>query len=193
MGGGHAPGTGRRGTSEFPASWDRDRIMATILDVAKRPDERPRRLPNGRWRTAGTRDGVDVVVLLDAAGEVFTAYPTGGPGVTRNPDTAADPANPTLADLVAGGVGHFAAALLDSLADRLDAADLAHYRELHWSGEWEELADELAAHLTARPFPLDADERDHLRRLLTGFDTPLAGHPYLNDRDRVLAAVTPPA
>lgn len=191
MGGGHAPGTGRRGSTEFPASWSRDRITDAIVDVAKNPDEVPRRQYNGRWRTAGVRDGVDIVVLVESGGEINTAYPVSGPGVTRNPDQGTDPANPTVADLVAGNVSHFAGVLLDALADRLLAEDLAHYRSLHHAGEWEELADSLAAHLVKEDVALTLEEHENLRRLLTAFEVPAAGCGYLNDRDNVLAALRP--
>ncbi len=165
--------------------------MAAIIDVAKDPDERPRKQPNGRWRTAGVRDGVDIVALIEPDGQVRTAYPVGGTGVTRNPDAARDPANPTVDDLSAGRISYFAETLLDQLAGRLPADDLAHYRGLLWSGEWEELADVLAAHLATGSFRLSPDEHTNLEYLLNGFSTPLAGCAYLNDRDRILDALRP--
>jgi hypothetical protein len=165
VGGGHAPGTGRRGTTEFPVSWSRDRIMDEILDVAKNPDEVPRRQHNGRWCATGIRGGVEIVVLIEPSGEIHTGYPVRGAGVTRNPDQPRDPANLTVADLEAGRVSHFATSLLDWLADRLPAEDLAHYRSLHYAGEWEELADVLAAHVHNEGIALSDEERDELRRL----------------------------
>lgn len=166
MGGGHAPGTGRRGTTEFPPSWSSDRIINAVIDVAKNPDEEPGLQPNGRWRTTGVRDGVEIVVLLQPDGEIHTAYPVSGPGVTRNPDKAANPHQPTVADLAAGKFSYLAEHLLDELADRLPAADLAHYRSLHHCGEWEELADVLAAHVNKEGVQLSDQERDELRSLV---------------------------
>ena len=165
MGGGHAPGTGRRGASEFPAGWSRERIMDAIVDVAKNPDEVPRRQHNGRWRAAGMRDGVDIVVLLEQDGRIHTACPTGGSGVTRNPDAAADPAGPTVDDLAAGRLSYLTENLLDQLADRISAVDLVHYRSLHWAGEWSELADILIAHVDAESIALGAEERADLDAL----------------------------
>lgn len=162
MGGSHAPGTGRRGTTEFPAGWSRERIMDTILDVAKDPDEVPRRLRNGVWRTVGVRDGVEIVVLVAGDGAVRTAYPVSGPGVIRNPDRAADPASLTVDDLAAERIGDAAAKLLDALADRVPAEDLAVYRELYHVGEWEELADVVTAQVDGDRLPLSVAERDHL-------------------------------
>ena len=101
-GGGHAPGTGRRGATEFPAGWSREQITERLLDVARYPDETPRRLANGLWHTTGVREGVRIVVLLEPAGSVRTAFPVDGPGVVHNPDRAADPDHPSLDDLAAG-------------------------------------------------------------------------------------------
>lgn len=109
--------------------------MDEILDVAKNPDEVPRRQHNGRWRATGVRGGVEIVVLIEQSGEIHIGYPVRGPGVIRNPDQARDPANLTVADLEAGRISHFATSLLDRLADRLPADDLAHDRSLHHAGE----------------------------------------------------------
>jgi hypothetical protein len=86
-GGGHRHGTGRPGKTEFPASWDDEKIVGTILDAAKRPDSPPvYQHWNDRWLGAGTRDGVEVSVIVLPSGEVWTAWPEeGGPGVIRNP------------------------------------------------------------------------------------------------------------
>src|SRR5262244_2082885 len=37
-GGGHRHGVGKPGKTEFPASWTDERVVASILDVARRPD-----------------------------------------------------------------------------------------------------------------------------------------------------------
>jgi hypothetical protein len=191
VGGGHAPGTGRRATSEFPAGWSDERIIAVVKDVANDPGEPSRRQHNGRWRAAGVRYGVRVVVLVEEDGRVHTAFPVGGPGVVRNPDTAKDPTNPTVADLVDGRISYFADVLLSQLAGRLPAEDFRHYRGLLWSGEWEELVDALIAQLAATGIELTVDEFADLERLLNTYELPLTGYDFLNDRERVLDRLRP--
>lgn len=118
-GGGHLAGVGRRGATEFPAAWSRERITEVIVDVARYPDDVPLRLPDGSWRTAGVRDGVRLVALLDPDGPVRAAYPVEGPGVTHNPDLSRIPDRPTLDDLADGRVGNAATELLARLDGRL--------------------------------------------------------------------------
>lgn len=142
-GGGHAPGTGRRGATEFPASWSRQEITDRLLDVARRPDETPSRLPNGVWRTVGVRAGVRIVVLLAADGAVRAAFPVSGSGVVHNPDRAPDPARPTATDLAAGRPGYAAGELLAGTALPPDL--VLACRELADAAEWTELADVLRA------------------------------------------------
>jgi RHS repeat-associated protein len=79
-GGGHAPGTGMPGKSEFPANWSRDRIMDAISDVATDPASKT--TTAGRTTLVdGTRDGVNIrVVIRD--NRIVTGYPTNLP---RNP------------------------------------------------------------------------------------------------------------
>lgn len=86
-GGGHRHGTGRPGKTEFPASWDDTKITDTVLDVARRPDRPPvHQHWNDRWLCVGTRDSVEVSVVVLRGGEVWTAWPEeGSPGVVRNP------------------------------------------------------------------------------------------------------------
>ncbi|MFI6029064.1 EndoU domain-containing protein [Amycolatopsis magusensis] len=191
MGGGHAAGTGRRATTEFPPEWGGRRILRLVTDVANDPDEPPRRLPNGRWRASGVRDGVSIVVLVQPDGRVVTGFPTAGPGVVRNPDTAADPANPTVADLTESRVSFFAERLLVQLANRLPIEALTHYHEIYLAGEWVELVDVLAAHLFTERTPLSVDEHSDLERLLHVYDRPPAGFHFLNDRQHILAALQP--
>jgi hypothetical protein len=194
VGGGHAPGTGRRATTEFPAGWTDEQIIAVIEDVANEPAEPWRRQYNGRWRAGGERYGVQVVVLAEENGQVRTAYPLAGSGVIRNPDTAMDPANPTVADVAAGRISYFAEVLLNQLANRLRPRDFAHYRGLLWSGEWEELVDVMVAHIGAKKIRLTVDEYADLERLLNTYDTydlPVHDYCFLNDRDRVLTRMRP--
>ena len=82
-GGGHGPGRGTPKKSEFPSGWSDDKVIDAIMDVAN--DEKSMRSRAGRDRTFvnGTRDGVDIEVVIDADGKtVVTAYPT---NVPRNP------------------------------------------------------------------------------------------------------------
>jgi Bacterial EndoU nuclease len=89
-GGGHRHGTGSPGKTEFPASWDDEKIIGNILDVARRPDSPPvHQQWNARWLCTGTRDNVEISVVIQRSGEVWTAWPEeGSPGVRRNPREA---------------------------------------------------------------------------------------------------------
>jgi hypothetical protein len=86
-GGGHRSGTGKPGKTEFPADWNDEKIMGHVLDAARRPDSAPvYQHWNDRWLCSGTRDRVEVSVVVLRSGEVWTAWPEeGGPGVVRNP------------------------------------------------------------------------------------------------------------
>ena len=90
-GGGHRHGTGKPGKTEFPASWSDDKIIDTAKDVARQPDEPPTRQDsNDSWLCAGTRDSVEVSVVIERSGEILTSWPEpGGPGVVRNPKKGA--------------------------------------------------------------------------------------------------------
>lgn len=84
---GHRHGTGNPGKTEFPASWDDKKIIDSILDVARRPDEPPTYQDwNGRWLAQGKRDEVEVVVVIAGDGRIWSGWPrVGGPGVVKNP------------------------------------------------------------------------------------------------------------
>ena len=86
-GGGHRPGTGIPGKTEFPASWTDKKIMDHVLDVVRRPDSPPvLQNRNNRWICSGTRDSVEVTAIVLRSGKIWTAWPEeGGPGVRRNP------------------------------------------------------------------------------------------------------------
>jgi hypothetical protein len=86
-GGGHRHGVGKPGKTEFPASWDDAKIISTAVNVARGPDRPPVRQDwNDTWLCTGTRDGVDVSVVVMRSGEILTSWPEeGGPGVVRNP------------------------------------------------------------------------------------------------------------
>jgi len=94
--------------------------------------------------------------------------------------------------------GADAAAVLDSLGDRLPADDQDSLRTYLWTGEWGLLADELAAALLEDHTPITGTERDLVRDLLFAIGPVDAGiHPCIHDRERVLAALNvvsdPPA
>ncbi|MEV0648962.1 EndoU domain-containing protein [Phytomonospora sp. NPDC050363] len=88
--GGHLFGTGRPGKTEFPEGWDEDRVMDEVKSVTDNPASTPvkRYNENGDdigWTVSGTRDGVQIQVHLNRDGSIWSAYPTGGPGVHTNP------------------------------------------------------------------------------------------------------------
>ena len=89
-GGGHRHGTGRPGKTEFPASWDDQKVLDTVLDVARRPDRPPVRQEwNGRWVARGTREDVEIAVVMAGDGRIWTGWPLpGGAGVVKNPEEA---------------------------------------------------------------------------------------------------------
>jgi len=83
-GGGHKFGTGIKGKSEFPQSWDDNKILGEIADVLtdpksvwSKPDAR------GYITTSGTRGGIDIKVVYDTKNNrIVSGYPTNTP---RNP------------------------------------------------------------------------------------------------------------
>ncbi|WP_280454475.1 EndoU domain-containing protein [Nocardia brasiliensis] len=83
-GGGHRHGTGMPRKTEFPARWSDDTVARWILDIAVSPD-RATFAANGRWNVSGERDGVEVRVVILPDGQVWTAWPTSGRGVSQNP------------------------------------------------------------------------------------------------------------
>lgn len=84
-GGGHGPGTGMPDKSEFPATWDDAKIIASSLSVARDPSSISDVDAWGRRVVVGVRHGVQIVVIVDEGGQIVTAYPEAGPGVVRNP------------------------------------------------------------------------------------------------------------
>jgi hypothetical protein len=79
-GGGHRPGRGIPGKSEFPRGWSDDRIIAAILEVASDPASFRRTEADGRTVVTGTRDGVEIRVVMDRDGRsVVTGYPLNRP------------------------------------------------------------------------------------------------------------------
>jgi hypothetical protein len=76
---------GQPGKTPFPKNWSGGRVMHEISDVATDPNAV--RLPGRgrRTRVLGTRDGVDIEVILESrakGGGIVTGFPTNLP---RNP------------------------------------------------------------------------------------------------------------
>lgn len=79
-GGGHLwPGS--PGKTPFPQSWSGDRVMHEISDVATDPGSAITPGRGGSTVVTGTRDGVDIRVIL-RGGDIITGHPTNLP---RNP------------------------------------------------------------------------------------------------------------
>ncbi|GAC1340459.1 MAG: hypothetical protein NVS2B1_00120 [Bradyrhizobium sp.] len=79
-GGGHGPGRGTPGKSEFPSDWSDDKAAQAIKDVANDPASVRVPAAQGRTEVRGTRDGVDIKVIVGADGKtIVTAYPTNVP------------------------------------------------------------------------------------------------------------------
>lgn len=81
-GGGHRPGTGKPGKSEFPQGWSDDKIMHEISDIATDPNALVKNGRGGRTIAEGTREGIDIRVIQDKSGDIISGFPT---NVTRNP------------------------------------------------------------------------------------------------------------
>ncbi|HET7475117.1 MAG TPA: RHS repeat-associated core domain-containing protein [Dermatophilaceae bacterium] len=79
-GGGHM-WPGLPGKTPFPKSWSGDRIMHETSDVATDPGSIHRTGRGGSTIVTGSRDGVDVRVIL-RDGDIITGYPT---SLLRNP------------------------------------------------------------------------------------------------------------
>lgn len=71
-GGGHRPGTGKPGKSEFPTNWSDDKIKGEISDVATDHDSTRTPGRGGRAVVQGTRDGIDITVVVEGNGRIVT-------------------------------------------------------------------------------------------------------------------------
>jgi hypothetical protein len=82
-GGGHKFGTNKPGKAEFPKGWSDDKIMEQIKSVGDDPASSRRVDTDGRIIIEGTREGIDIRVVVESDGvTVRSAYPTNTP---RNP------------------------------------------------------------------------------------------------------------
>ena len=76
-GGGHLHGVGIPDKTEFPASWSEDRIIDEIESVANDPTSSRRTGRRQRTIIEGTRDGVDIRLLIEPDGTtIVTGHPT---------------------------------------------------------------------------------------------------------------------
>lgn len=57
-------------------------MLGEISDVATDPASATKPARGGRTAVQGTRDGVDIEVIVDSTGRIITGYPT---NVPRNP------------------------------------------------------------------------------------------------------------
>lgn len=91
-GGGHRHGTGKPGKSEFPKDWSDAKILHEISDVATDPNSKWTQQTGSpgakftksgkpvRWKVEGTRDGVDITVIVEPDGRgIITGFPTNTP------------------------------------------------------------------------------------------------------------------
>ena len=72
------------GATTFPEDWEAPRILDRTLDVARNPDHIPTINDRGNWEVSGTRDGIEIKVVLRPDGRIATAHPIRGPGVHVN-------------------------------------------------------------------------------------------------------------
>ena len=175
--GGHLPGAGRPGATQFPSGWDEQRVH----DAARRLAGPSTTLANGRTWADGTVDSVRIGVLREETGAVRTVVPLPGQDVQQMPEA--------WGALLVSGLRRTATGLLTDAAPLLGHGERAALESLRATGEWAELADALIARLSGvadLPEPLAAAAR----RLLLAFDLPVDGCAYLNDRDRLLARGT---
>lgn len=85
-GGGHRPGTGRPGKTEFPAHWTDDEIITRVMQTARAPQRGFWNTDHKKFNVFAEYDGVTVLVSVNRKGKVMTAYPLpGGKGVVKNP------------------------------------------------------------------------------------------------------------
>ena len=71
------------GKSEFPPNWSDEKAIEAVKEVASDPASEHVPSYKGRTEVNGTRDGVDIKVIVGADGKtIINAYPT---NVPRNP------------------------------------------------------------------------------------------------------------
>ena len=79
-GGGHGPGRETPGKSPFPSDWSDEKAVEAVKDVANDPASTRSTADGGRTAVEGTRDGVDIRVIIGRDGKaIVTAHPTNIP------------------------------------------------------------------------------------------------------------------
>lgn len=180
--GGHLPHSARPGATEFPEGWTEHRIVTAVRKMGPAVV-----LPNGRTWRDGEVDGIRAGALLDPAGVLRAVVPLPGPGVRRTP--VPDTSVPWI---LAAAVRSTATVVLAARRPMMDPQVERALRALLDTGEWEELADALAADLLDAPAGLSDWQNQQARELLLTFDLPVEGCEHLNDRDVVLARLERP-
>ena len=180
--GGHLPHSARPGATEFPEGWTEQRSVTAVRELGPAVV-----LPNGRTWRDGEVDGIRVGALLDAAGALRAVVPLPGPGVRRTP--VPDTSVPWL---LAASARSAANIVLSARRPAMDPQVKGALRALLDTGEWEELADALAADLLDAPAGMTEWQNQQARELLLTFDLPVEGCEHLNDRDAVLACLERP-
>ncbi len=177
--GGHLPHSGRPGATEFPSDWDTAQVHAAAECVGAEPSLL---LPNTKtWREGEVR-GVRIGILDDADGARRTIVPLPGPGVARTPLTTTP-----VPQRLASGVEASGAALLGGLRPLVSETESRCLKALLDTGEWDELADAVAARLMHIHGRSLGNIAARAREMLLAFDLPVEGCAFLNDRDAVLA------
>lgn len=88
-GGGHKSGAGKPCKTEFPADWDKNKILGTVSGIAANDNLGWRQENNGYYVTESMVEGVNVRVVMGRdKHNIITAYPINLP---RNPCPANDP------------------------------------------------------------------------------------------------------
>ena len=76
-GGGHGPGRATPDKSTFPSDWSDEKTIEAIKDIANDPASIRTPADGGRTSVEGTRDGVNIRVIIGRDGKaIVTAYPT---------------------------------------------------------------------------------------------------------------------
>ena len=84
VGGGHRPGAGLPGRTEFPSDWPDARILDALANVA-RGGTVLAHTRSGAALVEGAVQGVLINVVVASDGAIGAGWPVSGPGVARNP------------------------------------------------------------------------------------------------------------
>ena len=76
---------GQTGKTPFPQSWDAGKVLGEVSNLANDASATRVTKPNGRVEITGTRDGIEILVVVESSakgGGIVTGYPT---KLQRNP------------------------------------------------------------------------------------------------------------